>query len=46
MNIKNVYNQMTAIKKTLEWYSNFHIKKVNPKILCDNEIKNYENENI
>ena len=46
LKIKNIYAQKTSIKEAFKWYSDFHIKKIKPKILCDNEIKKYENKNI
>jgi len=46
LKIRNKYSATTAIRNTFEWYKNFHIKKMKAKILCDNEILKYENENI
>lgn len=46
LKIKNIYSQKTAIKLAFKWYNDFHLKKIKPKILCDNEIKKYENENF
>jgi nucleoside-diphosphate-sugar epimerase len=46
LKIRNKYSTITAIENTFEWYKNFHIKKIKAKILCDNEILKYENENI
>jgi CDP-glucose 4,6-dehydratase len=46
LKIKNIYSQKNAIKEAFKWYSDFHIKKIKPKILCDNEIKKYESKNI
>ena len=46
LKIKNIYTQKTSIKEAFKWYSDFHIKKIKPKILCDNEIKKYEYKNI
>ena len=46
LKIKNMYNQRTAINKSLEWYKNFYIKKIKAKILCNNQINEYENKNI
>jgi CDP-glucose 4,6-dehydratase len=45
LKIKNIYSQKIAIEEAFKWYNDYHLKKIRPKILCDNEIKKYESRN-
>jgi CDP-glucose 4,6-dehydratase len=40
--IKNLINLSNTINNTVNWYYNFHIKKVDPIKLCDKEINQYK----
>lgn len=43
LDIKNLIDLPNAINNTVNWYYNFHIKKIDPIKLCHKEINQYKN---